>query len=129
MRLNRRFTLAAALLGALVVSSVALGAGGVAGTYKTTITNSGHLNGKWVVVLAKGGTYTVSMNGKPLARGRYSATPTTITFDRETGSDCSGAGVYAWKRSGKTVTFVRKREIASCRARAAVLTRQFTQVR
>lgn len=129
MRPNRRFTLAAAFLGALVVSSVALGAGGVAGTYKTTITNSGHLNGKWVVVLAKGGTYSVAMNGNTLARGRYSATATTITFDRETGSDCSGPGVYAWKRSGKTVTFARKRETAGCRARAAVLTRQFTQAR
>jgi lysophospholipase L1-like esterase len=54
---------------------VALGAGGVAGTFKATITNSGHLNGKWVVVL-KGGTHTVSMNGNPLARGRYTATAT-----------------------------------------------------
>jgi hypothetical protein len=129
MRLIRRFTFAALLLAALVVSSVALGAGGLAGTYKATITNSGHLNGKWVVVLTKSGTYTVSMNGNALARGRYSATATAVTFDRETGSDCSGAGVYAWKTSGKTVTFVRKRETASCRARAAVLTRRFTQVR
>jgi hypothetical protein len=127
MRPNRRPILAAALLGALVVPSVALG-GELAGTYKTTITNSGHLDGKWVVALTKGGMYTVSMNGSALARGRYSATATTITFDRET-SDCSGAGVYAWKRSGTTVTFVRKRETASCRARAAVLTRRFTQVR
>ena len=130
MKMNRRLhPRRPGLLGTLVVSSVALAAGGVAGTYKTTITNSGHLNGKWSVVLTKGGTYTVSMNGNALARGRYSATATTITFDRETGSDCSGAGVYAWKRSGKTVTFVRKRETASCRARAAVLTRRFTQVR
>ena len=122
------FALAGLVVLTLGFSSVALAAGGVAGTYKTTITNSGHLNGKWVVVL-KRGTYTVSMNGNAVARGRYSATATTITFDRETGSDCSGAGVYAWKRSGKTMTFVRKRETASCRARAAVLTRRFTQVR
>jgi hypothetical protein len=129
MRLDRRFILAAVVLGALVFSSAALAAGGVAGTYKTTIQNSGHLNGKWVIVLAKGGTYTVSMNGHALARGRYSATATTITFDRETGSDCSGAGVYAWKKSGKTMTFIRERESASCRARAAVLARRYTQVR
>jgi len=129
MRLNRRFTLAAAVLGALVVSSVALAAGGVAGTYKATIQNSGHLNGKWVLVLTKGGTYTVSMNGHALARGRYAATAKAITFDRETGSDCSGAGVYAWKKAGKTITFIRKRESASCRARAAVLARRYTQVR
>jgi hypothetical protein len=105
----------------------------VAGTYKATITNSGHLNGEWVIVLSKGGTYAVALNGDVGARGRYSATATTITFYRETGSSCSGAGVYAWKtyawrKWGKTITFVRKRETASCRTRAAVLTRQFTQV-
>lgn len=129
MSLVWRFTLVAAVMGALAASSVALAAGGVVGTYKTTIHDSGHLNGKWVFQLAKGGTYTVSMNGEKLARGRYSATATTITFSHETGSGCSGRGVYAWKKSGKTMTFTRKREPASCGARAAVLGHRFTQVR
>ena len=125
----RRLTLVAAVA-ALAVSSVAAAAGGVAGTYKTTIRNSGHLNGKWVLVLAKSGTYTVSMNGAPLARGSYSATPTTITFAREKGgSGCSGSGVYAWRKSASTMTFVRKRESATCHARAAVLARSYTRVR
>ena len=129
MRSNSRFIFAAAVLGALVVSSVALAAGGVVGTYKTTIRDSGHLNGKWAFELAKGGTYTVSMNGHALARGRYAATATTITFSRESGSGCSGAGVYAWKKSGKTMTFTRRRESASCHARASVLEHPFTQAR
>jgi hypothetical protein len=125
----RRFTFAAAVVGALVVSSVAFASGGVVGTYKTTIRNSGHLNGKWGLELARGGTYIVSMNGDALARGRYSATATTITFSNETNSGCSGRGLYAWKKSGKTMSFTRKREAASCHARAAVFTHRFVQVR
>jgi hypothetical protein len=124
----RRLTLVAAVA-ALAVSSVAAAAGGVAGTYKTTIRDSGHLNGKWALVLAKSGTYTVSMNGAPLARGSWSATAKTITFAREKGSGCSGAGVYAWKQSASSMTFVRKRETASCKARAAILAHRFTRVR
>jgi hypothetical protein len=128
MTLSRRFVLAAAVGAALVASSVALAAGGVAGTYTATIKNSNHLNGKWVVVLAKGG-YTVAQNGNTLARGKYTATATTITFAREPASGCAGTGTYAWKRSGKTITFVRKREHSSCQARAEILGRRFTQVR
>ena len=113
----------------LGVSTMALGAGGVAGTYRTTITKSNHLNGKWVLVLAKGGTYSVAQNGRILARGRYSATATTITFSREPASGCLGSGTYVWKKSGKTMTFVRKREAASCRARAEILGHRYIQVR
>ena len=118
-----------AVAAAIAVSSVALAAGGVAGTYAATIKNSNHLNGKWVLVLANGGTYTIAQNGNTLVRGRYSATKTTITFAREPASGCGGSGTYAWKRSLKAITFVRKLEHASCQARAEVLGRRFTQVR
>ena len=128
MKLGRGLTLAAAVLGALAVSSAALAGGGVAGRYTATIKNSNHLNGKWVLVL-KGGTYTVAQNGNTLARGKYTATATTITFAREPASGCAGSGTYAWKRSPKTITFVRKLEHASCQARAEILGRRFTQVR
>jgi hypothetical protein len=128
MTLTRRFVIAAAVGAALVVSSVALAAGGVGGTYAATIKNANHLNGKWVIVL-KGGTYTVAQNGNTLARGKYTATATTITFAREPASGCAGSGTYAWKKSGKTITFVRKREHPSCQARAEILGRRFTQVR
>jgi hypothetical protein len=129
MKLAQRVTLVAAVVGALVASSSAVAAGGVVGTYKTTIRDSGHLNGKWTLGLAPGGTYTVSMNGKALSQGRYSATGTTITFSHEADSGCTGRGVYGWKQSGKIMTFARKREAASCNARAAVLGYRFTQVR
>lgn len=129
MRLSTRFMLAAAVAGALVVSSVALAAGGVVGSYSATIKNSNHLNGKWVVAFSEGGTYTVAQNGNTLARGKYSATATTITLFREPASGCMGSGTYAWKRSGKVITFTRKREHASCGARAEILARRFTQAR
>ena len=130
MTTSKRSVLAAAALGALVASSFALASGGVVGTYTTTITKSNHLNGKWVLVLGRAGTYTVSQNGNRLVRGTYMATANTITFAREPASGCTGAGTYAWKRSGRTMTFVVKREPASCSARAEILgSHRFTQVR
>jgi hypothetical protein len=129
MKLVRRVILVAVVVCALAASSVALAAGGVAGTYKTTIRDSGHLNGKWTLGFTPSGTYTVSMNGEPLAQGRYSATAATITFSHEIDSGCTGRGVYTWKQAGKTVSFTRKRESASCNARAAVLGYRFTRVR
>lgn len=131
MRLERkqRFSVVAVILAALAMSSVALAAGGLSGTYTTTIKTPAQLKGKWVLTLSKGGSYTVAVDGQQVARGRYASTATTITLDRERGSGCTGAGTYAWKKSGKTVTFTRKRESSSCQARALVLSRRFTQVR
>jgi hypothetical protein len=68
------------------------------------------------------------LNGQQVARGSYSSTAKTITFSRERGSGCTGVGTYAWRKSGKTMTFTRKREASSCQARAAVLAHRFTQV-
>jgi hypothetical protein len=121
------FALAGLIGLTLGLSSVALAAGGVAGTYTTTITSPHELKGKWVLKLANGGIFTVALNGAPLARGKYSATATTITFGRETGSGCVGSGTYAWKKSGKTMRFIRKREHSTCEGRAMVLAHRFTQ--
>ena len=117
---------AALLLG---VCSVAVAAGGLAGTYTTTVSSPAELKGKWSLILVKGGAYSVRLNGEVVARGKYTSTAKTITFDREQGSGCRGAGTYAWKRSRKTMTFVRKRETSSCQARAFILGRRYTQVR
>ena len=129
MHSGRYRTLVLVAITALATSSVALAAGGLPGTYVTTVTSPAQLKGTWTLTLAKGGTYTVALNGQTVARGKYTATATTITLDRERGSGCTGAGTYAWKKSGKTMTFVRKRESASCQARGAVLGHRFTQVR
>lgn len=128
---NRQWSLVvvAVIVAALALSSVAPAAGGLSGTYKTTIKSPAQLKGSWVLTLAQGGSYTVAVNGQPVARGKYTSTAKTITFDRERGSGCTGAGTYAWKKSGKTVSFTRKRETASCQARAAVLAHRFTQLR
>jgi hypothetical protein len=122
-------TLLVAAVAAIAMSSVAAASSGLRGTYETTIKSPAQLKGKWALTLADSGTYTVSMNGQPVARGKYSTTGATITFTRERGSGCTGVGMYAWKRSGKTVTLVRKRESSSCQARAIVLSHRFTQVR
>ena len=124
-----RTLLVAAAATALAVSSAALASGGLSGTYQTNIKSPAQLKGTWALTFAKGGTYTIRLNGQPLARGSYSTTATTTTFARERGSGCTGVGTYAWKKSGKTVTFVRKRESSSCQARATVLSHRFTQVR
>ena len=119
----------AAVAAAISVSSVALAAGGLSGTYTTTIKSPAQLKGRWVLTFAQGGSYTVAVNGQAVARGKYTSTAKTVTLDREQGSGCTGAGTYAWKRSGKTMTFVRKRETSSCQARALVLGHRFTLVR
>ena len=124
---TKQLVLAVAVLAALTMSSVAFAGGGVAGTYATTIKSPAELKGKWVVTFTKRGTYTVALNGKALARGKYTATATTITLREPSG--CGGTGTYTWKRSGKTMTFVRKREAKACQVRAAVLAHRFTQVR
>jgi hypothetical protein len=127
MRLKGRFlVMAATAFLTLAISSVALAAGSVVGKYSTTVNAPAQLKGKWVVTFTKGGTYKVSHNGNTLARGTYTTTATTITLREPDG--CGGTGTYAWKKSGKTLTFVRKRESPACGARAAVLTHRFTRV-
>ena len=121
--------LAAAVLGALALSAFALAASGVVGTYQATISKPSELKGKWTLELTRSSSYVVRLNGKPVARGRYAVNASTLTFVHETGSGCTGSGTYAWKKSGKTMTFVRKREAPSCQGRAAILAHRFTQVR
>ena len=123
------FALAGVAALMLGVCSVAVAAGGLAGTYTTTISSPAQLKGKWSLILVKGGAYSVKLDGELVARGKYTSTAKTITLDREQGSGCTGAGTYAWKKSGKTMTFARKRETSSCQARALILGHRFTQVR
>jgi hypothetical protein len=114
---------------ALSASSVALAAGGVVGTYTTTIKSPSELKGKWRLTLTNSGTYTATLNGEDRARGKYSATATTITLREPAASGCGGTGTYAWKRSGKTIRFTRRREAPACQARTMVFAHPFTQVR
>jgi hypothetical protein len=135
MHPSRLSTVLAATFAALAVTSVSPGAaGGLTGTYTATVTTPAELAGTWTLALAGGGAYTVALDGQTVARGTYSSTPRTITFRRERRSGCTGTGTYAWKKyawrkSGTTLDFVRKRESPSCEARAIVLGHRFEQDR
>ena len=69
---SRALLLSLATAAALAVSSVALAGGGLSGKYVTTVKSPAELKGRWAITFAKGGTYTVALNGKTLARGSTS---------------------------------------------------------
>ena len=126
MSSSKRIALASAVAAVLAASSVALGAGGPLGTYKSTIKSPAQIKGTWSVSFKKNGVYAVSLNGRSLARGTWSATATTITLREPNG--CGGTGTYSWKKSGRVLRFTRKSEAAGCEIRAAVLRHPFAQV-
>ena len=125
----RSLMVVALVIAMLAASSVARASSGLTGTYTTTLKSPADLKGRWVLTFARGGSYTVQLNGQLVARGKHTSTAKTITLAREQGSPCTGAGTYAWKKSGKTLSFTKKRESASCQGRALVLAHRFTQVR
>jgi hypothetical protein len=124
----RRLALAASVIAALALSSVAVAGGTLAGKYTTKITSPPEFKGTWVLNFAKGGTYTVADNGHILIRGKYSTIGAKLTFGHETGDGaCAKSGTYSWRRSGKTLTFKRLSDPAACPGRRGVLAHTFTQ--
>jgi hypothetical protein len=124
----KHLAVAASLVAALALSSVALAGGTLAGKYTTTIKSPAQFKGTWVLNLARGGTYTVVDNGQLLVRGKYAATGPKITFGHETGSGaCAKPGTYTWKKTGKTLRFTRISDSPACSGRSGVLTHTFTQ--
>jgi hypothetical protein len=125
----KHVAVAASVIAALALSSVALAGGTLAGKYTTTIKSPSQLKGTWVLNLAKSGTYTVVDDGQLLVRGKYSTTGSKITFGHETGNGaCAKTGTYTWKKTGKTLTFTRVRDSLAC-GRPAVLAHTFTEQR
>jgi len=125
----KHLAIAASLVAALALSSVALAGGTLPGKYTTTIKSPAKLKGTWVLNLTKGGTYTVD-NGQLLVRGKYSTTGSKITFGHETGSGaCAKSGTYTWKKTGKTLKFTRVHDSPLCNGRSGVLAHTFTQQR
>jgi hypothetical protein len=124
----KRLALAASVIAALALPSVAFAGGTLAGTYTTKITSPPDLAGTWVLNFAKGGTYTVTDNGHILVRGKYATTASKLTLGHETGDGaCAKSATYTWKRSGKTLTFKRLSDPAACSGRRGVLAHTFTQ--
>jgi len=104
--------------------------GTLAGKYRTTIKSPAEFKGSWVLILARGGTYTVVHNGQILVRGRYSATRSKITFGHETGNGaCAKAGTYTWKKTARTLQFTRVSDSPLCNGRSGILAHTFTQRR
>ncbi len=126
----KQLAIAASVVAALALSSVALAGGTLAGKYTTTIKSPAKFKGTWVLNLTKGGTYTVADNGQILIRGKYSTTRSKITFGHETGSGaCAKSGTYTWKKTGKTLKFTRVHDSPLCSGRSGVLAHTFTQQR
>jgi len=124
----KRFTIAASVIVVLALSSVALAGGTLAGKYATTIKSPAEFKGKWVLNLAKGGTYTVANNGQIVVRGKYSVTGSKITFGHESGPGaCPKTGKYTWKKSARTLKFTRISDAPVCSGRSGVLAHAFTQ--
>jgi hypothetical protein len=128
MRASKRFGLVVAVVGvALAASSVALAGGTLPGTYTTKIASPAQFKGTWTLKLAGSGRYKVIDSGQLLVQGTYTTTASTVTFGHEKGQGaCAAAGVYAWKRSGKTLRFTRTSDGASCTGRKGVLAHTFT---
>jgi hypothetical protein len=125
----KQLAVAASLVAALALSSVALAGGTLAGKYTTTIKSPAQLKGTWVLNLAKGATYTVG-NGQLVVRGKYSATRSKITFGHETGNGaCAKSGTYTWKKTARTLKFTRVSDSPLCSGRSGVLAHTFTQQR
>jgi hypothetical protein len=124
----RQFAIAAAITAALVLATVALAAGTLAGKYTAKIASPASLKGTWVLNFAKGGTYTVSDNGHTVIHGKYSTTTgSKLSLSHESGpAACTSIGKYSWKRTGKTLKFTRIRDSA-CVGRSGVLSHTFTQ--
>ncbi len=126
----KQLAIAASVVAALALSSVALAGGTLAGKYTTTIKSPAKFKGTWVLNLTKGGTYTIVDNGQLLVRGKYSTTGSKITFGHETGSGaCAKSGTYTWSKTGKTLKFRRVSDSPLCSGRSGVLAHTFTQQR
>jgi hypothetical protein len=125
----KRFAIVALVVtAALASSSAALAGSTLAGKYTTKIASPAEFKGTWVLNLAKGGAYAVTDNGQILVRGKYSTTGSKITFSHETGNGaCAKPGTYTWKKTGKTLKFVRVSDSAACSGRSGVLAHTFTQ--
>jgi hypothetical protein len=132
-QMKRLATLAAVLL-ALTVASVALGAGGL-GKFKTKITGKGAntehgtLDGTWTIDLSSrtSGKLNLTWNGGAAGGGAYAISGSTITFTPKKNGACATKGKYTFKLTGKTLTFTKISD--TCAKRSDVLgARRWTKV-
>ena len=129
--MSRRLAVAAVgICASAGLAGPAVAAGGLSGSYATTIKGDkslhGSLNGRWVLSFAKAGTYTVADNGKIVIRGRFTTTGSTVGFGHETGpASCPTPGRYSFKLTGRTLRL--KRLSDACTGRIGVLGHPLTK--
>ena len=117
-----RHLLLAALAAAVLVPVANAAAATLVGTYRTTVTGSGPLNGAWTITFDRGG-YAITFKGARAVAGRYTlAGPRAVLTDRSGPLACTGAGrtgTYTVARSGRRLTLTAVRD--ACVGRKAVL--------
>jgi hypothetical protein len=129
----KRFALAASVVAALCLCSVALAASTLSGTYKTKVTSTalgGELKGTWTLKL-KGGVFTAATGGAVRAQGKYSVKGSKVTFRGTPGQGaCTSPGVYKFKLTGAKLKFTRVSgsRTGACQPRAIILAGSFTKV-
>jgi len=121
----KRFALGASTIAVLVFPSVVLANENLPlGKYTRNVSSPARLKGLWTLNFATGGKYTITDNGAVVVRGHFTST-SRIYLSNETGpAACPQFGVYAWKRTGKSLAFTKISD--PCAGRAAVLGRPFT---
>ena len=131
----KRLIVVASLIAALALpslafagsASLAFAASAPSGSYSTKLTTPKQFKGTWLMTFAKGGTYTIKLNGKVVVRGHDLSIGSQIQFEGETGpAACPTPGFYTFKKSGKKLTFSKVHDVASCSGRSYVLEHPFT---
>jgi hypothetical protein len=123
----KRLTILAAVLLTLAAVPYALAATGP-GKFATKITGKGAntehgaIDGTWTVDLANptSGPLKLTVNGHQKGGGRYVISGTSITLTPKKGGTCKTTAKYAFKLSGKTLTFTAIKD--ACSVRRDVLT-------
>jgi hypothetical protein len=127
----RRLLLACVAGAALALAGTALAAGGLTGTFTTTISGApaAQFDGVWTMKIASSGRYSIAFGKHILISGQATQRPSTIVFGRETGpAACKGAqatGVYSWRAGGGRLTFTHLAD--KCPGRSFVLGHAFTR--
>lgn len=121
----KRLAVGVLLIAVLALPSVVLAGGTLPlGKYTAHVKTPARLKGVWVLNFVKGGKYVITDNGAVVVRGHFTST-SRVYLSNETGpAACPQLGVYAWKRTGKTLKFTKVSD--PCAGRAAVLGLPFT---
>lgn len=102
-------TLAQCSLAVLFLMPLGLAAQSPAGSWKLSVPDENGTMVPLYVDIADDGTYTLDFgaDGKIDTKGKYSLDNDKMTIQDTEGSDCTEAGVYAYKNDGKTMTMTR----------------------